>query len=339
MPAPATATEFLQLLKKSELVENDCLEEYLRQRSEPLPASAKEAAQDLVRAELITSFQADQLLQGKFRGFRVGKYTVLSPLGAGGMSSVYLAIDKATGQKVAIKVLPKAKAEDSVVLKRFRREGRAIAALEHPNIVRAFEMDQDEKLVFLVMEYVEGISLHEMVKERGPLPIPLACRFIRQAAIGLQYVHDSGMVHRDIKPANLLVDKEGNIKIFDMGLARFLEDKDDILTRGVIGTADYIAPEQTYDSHSVDIRADIYGLGGTFYYLLTGSVPFGEGKVSQKIQWHRSRMPDPIRSFRPEVPSALVMIVDKMMAKNPAERFQQPIEVAEAIDAFLQEMD
>src|SRR4029450_5696071 len=209
--------------------------------------------------------------------FTIGKYKVLEKLGAGGMGQVFLCEHKLMRRRVAVKVLPTAKAEDPSSLARFYREAKAIAAVDHPNIVRAYDIDQDENLHFLVMEYVDGTNLQDLVKKVGPLDPSRACHYIYGAAVGLQHAHEIGLVHRDIKPGNILVDRAGVVKILDMGLARFFNDEEDILTKkydeNVLGTADYLAPEQALESHTVDIRADIYSLGATFYYLLTGSPP------------------------------------------------------------------
>ncbi|MGE3805691.1 MAG: serine/threonine-protein kinase [Gemmataceae bacterium] len=336
MPVPTNPAEFLDLVRKSALIPEERLQQFLQGRT--LPEHLRDLSELFVAEKLLTSFQADQLLLGKFRGFTVGSYVVLRPLGAGGMASVYLCHHKDLLERfVAIKVLPKAKADDSVVLKRFRREGRAICALDHPNIVHAYEIDQDEKLHFMVMEYVEGTNLFELVDKHGALPIPTAVDYIRQATRGLQHIHDKGLIHRDIKPANLLLSKDGVIKLFDMGLARFFEDEVDVLTKGVLGTADYIAPEQTYDSHKVDSRADIYSLGSSFYYLLTGKIPFGKGTVWRKIEYHRSSQPQPIHELRAEVPADLEAIVSQMMAKDPAHRQQTAMEVHDALLPWVTE--
>src|SRR5579864_6828273 len=227
-------------------------------------------------------------------------------------------------RRAAVKVLPAAKADDPASLERFYREARAVAALDHPNIVRAYDIDQEENLHFLVMEYVDGSSLQDVVKKSGPLELSRAAHYISQAALGLQHAHEvAGLVHRDIKPGNLIVDRSGTVKILDMGLARFFHDEEDILTKkydeSVLGTADYLAPEQALDSHSVDIRADIYSLGATFYFILTGSTPFSEGTVAQKLIWHQTRQPKSIQTLRPEVPAEMAAIVEKMMAKDPAQ--------------------
>jgi serine/threonine protein kinase len=337
MPSPTSVDELLDLIQKSGVVDEKRLSAYtekLRQTGTPTDATQVSAA--MVRDGLITSFQAEQFLLGKWRRFNIGKYRVLERLGQGGMGSVYLCEHKLMRRRVAVKVLPTTKAEDPAALERFYREARAVAALDHPNIVRAYDIDQDEKLHFLVMEHVDGASLQEIVKKVGPLEPIRAAHYMRQAALGLQHAHEAaGLVHRDIKPGNVLVDRNGIVKILDMGLARFFHDEEDILTKkydeNVLGTADYLAPEQALDSHSVDIRADIYSLGATFYFSLTGRTPFAEGTVAQKLIWHQTRQPKAIRSIRPEVPEELVAVIDKMTAKDPAQRYQTPLAVAEAL--------
>src|SRR6516165_9669120 len=265
MPAPTTNDELLDLLRKSGVQEEKKLDAYLDKlrAANTLPSEPSKLAGYMVRDGLLTNFQAEQLLLGKWRRFNIGKYKVLERLGAGGMGSVYLCEHKLMRRRVAVKVLPTAKAEDPSSLERFYREARAVAALDHPNIVRAYDIDQDDNLHFLVMEYVDGASLQEIGKKIGPLDVTRACQYIYQSAKGLQHAHETaGLVHRDIKPGNILVDRTGVVKILDMGLARFFHDEEDILTKkydeNVLGTADYLAPEQALDSHGVDIRADLY---------------------------------------------------------------------------------
>src|SRR5215471_17957199 len=272
MPAPTTNDELLDLVRKSGVQEEKKLDAYLEKlrAGSVFPSEPSKLAGYMVRDGLLTHFQAEQLLLGKWRRFNIGKYKVLERLGAGGMGSVYLCEHKLMRRRAAVKVLPAAKGEDPSSLERFYRAARAVAALDHPNIVRAYDIDQDDKLHFLVMEYVDGTSLQEIIKKHGPMDITRAAHYIRQAAIGLQHAHIEGLVHRDIKPGNILVDRSGIVKVLDMGLARFFHDEDDVLTRkfeeNVLGTADYLAPEQALDSHAVDIRADIYSLGATFYF-------------------------------------------------------------------------
>ena len=222
----------------------------------------------MVQDGILTNFQAEQFLLGKWRGFTIGKYKLLERVGVGGMGQVFLCEHMFMKRRVAVKVLPPAKAEQPAALGRFYREARAAGSLEHPNIVRTHDIDQDGNLHFIVMEYVDGSNLLDMVKKFGPLDIRRAAHYVRQVAIGLEYAFRNGIIHRDIKPGNVLVDRKGTARILDMGLARFYKDHTDQLTvkyddKIVLGTADYVAPEQVANSHSVDIRADIYGLGAT----------------------------------------------------------------------------
>ena len=341
MPAPATAAELLDLVQRSGVADESRLRAYVQKVNTPaaLPPDPATLAGILVRDGVLTYFQAEQLLQGKYKRFTIGKYKVLEKLGAGGMAQVFLCEHKLMRRRVAIKVLPTAKADDPASLDRFYREARAVAAVDHPNIVRAYDIDQDENLHFLVMEYVDGTNLQDLVKKFGPLDVTRACHYVYGAAVGLQHAHEIGLVHRDIKPGNILVERAGVVKILDMGLARFFHDEDDQLTRqndeNVLGTADYLAPEQALDSHAVDIRADIYSLGGTFYYLLTGSAPFPDGSVAQKLIWHQNRQPRPVKSLRPDVPDEVAAIVERMMAKKPEGRYQTPAGVMEALVSWV----
>ncbi|MFO0881495.1 MAG: serine/threonine-protein kinase [Gemmataceae bacterium] len=343
MPAPSTSDELLDLIRKSGVIDVPRLEahiERLRQGGS-LPGKPVDLARVLVSDGVLTHFQAEQFLQGKWRRFTIGKYRVLERLGAGGMGAVYLCEHTLMRRRVALKVLPESKASDSSSLNRFYREARAVAALDHPNIVRAYDIDCDDKLHFLVMEHVDGSSLQEIVKKTGYMDVLRAAHYVRQSALGLQHAHETArIVHRDIKPGNILVDRNGIVKILDMGLARFFHDEQDDITRkndeNVLGTADYLAPEQALDSHTADIRADIYSLGGTFYYCLTGRPPFSEGSVAQKLIWHQTRQPRSVRSYRPEIPEGISAILEKMMAKDPRERFQTPLELADALAPWTQ---
>jgi serine/threonine protein kinase len=341
MPAPASVQELLELVQKSGVTDEGRLKTYLARLTAQggVPADPPRMAQFLVRDGLLTFFQAEQLLQGKWKRFSLGKYKVLEKLGSGGMGQVFLCEHKLMRRRVAVKVLPTNKAQDKASLERFYREARAVAALDHPNIVRAYDIDQDENLHFLVMEYVDGTNLQDLVRKFGPLDVLRACHYVYGGAVGLQHAHEIGLVHRDIKPGNILIDRSGVVKILDMGLARFFHDETDAITRqydeNVLGTADYLSPEQALDSHTVDIRADVYSLGATFYYLLTGSAPFPDGSVAQKLIWHQSREPRLLKSLRPEVPDEVVFVVQKMMAKRPEDRYQTPAELMAALAPFV----
>jgi serine/threonine protein kinase len=344
MAATLSTDQFLDVLRKSKLLDEKQLQGFLESSSTTLPAASRELAQQMIRHGLLTHFQAMQLMLGKWKGFLLagGKYRLLEKLGAGGMGQVVLCEHVRMKRLVALKVLPTDRLkDDQSALERFDREARASAALDHPNIVRAHDMDTDGKLHFLVMEFVDGSSLQDIVKKHGPFEIHRACNYIAQAAEGLQHAHEAGWVHRDIKPGNLLVDRAGTVKILDMGLARLFTDDSDNLTRkyeknAVLGTADYLAPEQATNSSDVDIRADIYSLGATFYFLLTGRGPFDQGTVTQKLIWHQTKPPDSIRSLRPDVPKELEAVINKMMAKKPVHRYQEPAAIVEALRPWTQ---
>jgi serine/threonine protein kinase len=342
MPAPTSANELLELTQKSGIIDEGRLTGYIQQiqSANGFPQEANKLAGLMVRDGLLTFFQAEQLLLGKWKRFTIGKYRVLEKLGSGGMGQVFLCEHKMMRRRVAIKVLPAAKADDPSSLERFYREARAVAALDHPNIVRAYDIDKDDNLHFLVMEYVDGTNLQDIIKKTGPMDPLRACHYVYQAAQGLEHAFDQAhLVHRDIKPGNILIDRQGEVKILDMGLARFFHDEEDLLTKkydeSVLGTADYLAPEQAIDSHSVDIRADIYSLGATFYFMLSGQAPFTEGTVAQKLIWHQTKEPKPILAIRHNVPNEVVAVVERMMMKDPKARPQQPKDVADLLAPLI----
>jgi serine/threonine protein kinase len=289
------------------------------------------------------------------------RYRVLELLGRGGMGIVYKVEHRLMERPVALKVVNHHLTTDPAAVERFRREVKAAARLRHPNIVTAYDAEQAGDTHFLVMEFVEGISLAHLVKERGPLPVAQACDFVRQAALGLQYAHEQGMVHRDIKPHNLMVTRAtdgqsgGLVKVLDFGLARFAVESlpanqllaadgaawsatlPEALTKvgTIMGTPDYMAPEQARDAHTADIRADIYSLGCTLYYLLAGQVPFTEASALGKIQGHLERSPRPLTVVRRDVPTGLQRVLERMMAKDPAQRYQTPSDAASALTPFV----
>jgi eukaryotic-like serine/threonine-protein kinase len=333
MGAPSTSEDLLALLDKSRLLASVDFNGYLRQKRDlaSVPELPGELADLLVQDGLLTRFQADNLLQGKWMRYFIGPYKVLEALGAGSSGIVYLCEHDRMRRRVAIKVLQGDKARDRKSLERFYREARAAATLDHPNIVRAFDVGQEERFHYLVMEYVDGITLRQVVKTDGPLSATRAADYLRQAALGLRHAHESGLVHRDVKPTNLMVDRQGVIKILDLGLALFFEDGGDVLTQGaVLGNADFIAPEQALDSHSVDIRADIYSLGATFWYCLTGSRIPRNGMDSARRLGRQGAGVE-----RTDVPDGLWDVLRKMMAKDPAERYQTPSEVVEAVSPWV----
>jgi eukaryotic-like serine/threonine-protein kinase len=346
MASEISVDTFLDLLRQSGLVsENQMLALMAEFSGEGTrPATARALADDLVKRGTLTDWQADNLLQGKHRGFFLGPHRILRPLGQGGMSRVFLAEHEMMRRRCAIKVLPTRHQADPDLLNRFRLEAFAIAQLDHPHIVRAYDFNKDVKygkdIDYLVMEYVEGQDLRRMVEDQGPLDYRKAADYICQAAEGLAHAHAVGLVHRDVKPANLLVDPNGVLKILDLGLARVTFEGEEAWQtpegeQSAVGTADYVAPEQVMDSRSVDGRADIYSLGYTFYYLLTGRRPFPKSTLVELLMAHRVENPEPIAKLRPDVPLELIDIIDRMTAKTPDLRFQSAKEVAERLQAWL----
>ena len=274
------------------------------------------------------------------------RYEILRLIGKGGMGDVYEGIHRKMERRVALKVINRDLFRKAEAVNRFHREVKAAAQLTHSNIVTAYDADQAGDFHFLVMEFVDGVDLSQIVKERGALSIDDACNYIREAAIGLQHAHERGMVHRDIKPHNLMVTADGTVKILDFGLASLAPDavpfsdsvaaRSDLTAAGAImGTPDFISPEQAIDARQADIRSDIYSLGATLYYLLSGRVPFDDGSVMHKLESHAQAEPDSLDSLRDDVPPELAAIVSTMMAKDPNERYLTPSEVAEALEAFL----
>ncbi len=348
MTAPATTDAFLELVRKSGMVDAEKLTAFLGAlgADAPPPRKVHRLARRMIADGLLTNFQAEQLLRGKWRGFTIGNYRIVERIAHGGMGTVYLAEHARMPRRFAIKVLPGELAKSPLVVERFYREARASAALDHPNLVRATDVDCAGGVHYLVMEYVDGVNLQDLVDRRGPLAVDRAANYIAQAACGLQFAHEvAGLVHRDIKPANLMLDRTGTVRILDMGLARmyvagFFNAQTDNITKNhndqsILGTADYIAPEQALDSQAADLRADVYSLGGTFYFLLTGRPPFPGGSVTQKLMAHQLKAADPLRSLRPDVPEALAAVVDGLMAKDPARRPQAHAAVIEALRPWL----
>jgi WD40 repeat protein/tRNA A-37 threonylcarbamoyl transferase component Bud32 len=271
----------------------------------------------------------------------LGKYQLLEPIGQGGMGTVYKAVHTLLKRTVAVKVLPPNRLKDAQAVSRFRREIEAAGRLDHPHIVRTSDADEADGQHFLVMEWLAGQDLAKYVREHGPLPMDQACDFIRQAALGLECAHEHGMVHRDVKPANLLVtagaDGKPLVKVLDLGLALLHDNvlvENGLTSDGqVMGTYDYIAPEQAMESHTVDARADIYSLGCTFYFLLTGKAPFHGKSEAKKLLAHQLEEPAPLTKYRSDIPGAVVAVVTKMMAKDPTKRHGSMREIASCLSS------
>jgi serine/threonine protein kinase len=349
VPRHVDRRTFLAYLRQSGLLKR----EQLAAAAPRLPESSRGRvlARALVEQGLLTRFQAEQLLAGRTGGFFLDQYRILEQIGQGGMGRVFKAEHRTMGRTVALKVLAPRLLKTPRAQVLFLREVRAIAQAVHPNIVTAFDANQVNGRYYLVLEYINGPNLDQLVRDTGPLPVGQACDFVRQVADGLQHAFRLGMVHRDIKPANLLLQRGsgdergtyGQVKISDFGLARLgeagndvLEEPDTLQTRQntVMGTPDYIAPEQARDLHRTDIRSDLYSLGCTFYFLLTGQVPFPGGSILEKLVRHGTEEPPPLEQLRPDVPAAVAAIVRRLMAKKPEDRFQTPAELAAALAPF-----
>ncbi len=350
MTIKLTSASFLNGVRSSGLVDAEPLDAVVREMRATGAdvGDSRTIAEELIRREMLTSWQADKLLQGRHKGFFLGRYRLMRLLGTGQMSAVYLGRHVMMEHLCAIKVLPADKVADTSYLGRFFREAKAVAALNHPNVIRAYDVDKQveagTEIHFLVMEYVEGKALSKLVEEKEDhhIDLVLAVDVIRQSAEGLAHAHAVNMVHRDIKPDNLLVNDRGELKILDLGLARFFKTTDEeSLTlkhdERVIGTADYLAPEQAIDSHTVDSRADIYGLGCTFYFALTGHPPFTEGTLVQRLMAHQSQPVPPVINERPDVPESLTKILERMLAKKADDRYQTARELADDLTAWLLE--
>ncbi|QEL16509.1 protein kinase domain-containing protein [Limnoglobus roseus] len=276
------------------------------------------------------------------------RYRVQSQLGAGGMGVVYKAEHVLMGRTVAVKVMAQRYTANAVAVERFRREVRAAAKLAHPNIVTAYDADEADGRHFLVMEFVDGVSLDRVVNRRGPLPVTTACHVVRMAALGLQHAHSKGMVHRDIKPQNVMVNRTSQVKVLDFGLARLASDGE--LPAGgepggshnpavtnantIVGTPDYISPEQA-KAAAVDHRSDLYSLGCLFYFALTGRPPFADATTAiAKVTAHVIDQPPPVTAYRNDIPPELAAVLAKLLAKNPAERYSSAAKVAAALIPF-----
>ncbi len=325
-------------------------------------AEAKEQAGDpaqftkwIVAKKYLTEYQANLIAKGHADDFFLNEYMILERLGRGRMAGVYKA-SHPLGQVVAIKVLPPSKAKNAHVLGRFQREAALAIKLKHPNVVRTFQIGKSGEINYLVMEYLEGETLDDVLQRRKKLPPSEAVRVIHQALAGLQHISEQGMVHRDLKPANLMLvpaaaagepdtTLKSTVKILDIGLARQLFDenqtppemvKSDLTAEGVLlGTPDYLAPEQARDPRNIDIRADIYSLGCVLYHALTGQPPFPDTNILSQMVRHATETAKPLRDFNPQIPDGLQQIVNWMIAKQPGERYPTPERAAQALQMFL----
>ena len=362
-----SVSSFIDVLSEKRFLPPDQFDE-LNRALRPRFSDVKTLAKYLAQRGWLTVYQVNQILVGRAQDLVYGPYLIHDRIGEGGVSQVFKAWHTGKNCVVALKVIRQELLSNPEAYARFQREMHAVACLSHPNIVSSIDSDLVGQTNFFAMEYVEGTDLGKLVQLTGPLKIPIACDYIRQAALGLQHAHEHGLVHRDIKPPNLFlkgatlpsipagqkpspgsgsipaVTGKGEIKILDMGLARLREasvpsgENVVALTQEgtMMGTPDYLAPEQARNAKTADIRSDIYSLGCTFYFLLTGHPPFPGNSVMQKLFQHQKEEAKPIESIRTNVPPGLSPILKKMMTKQPADRYQTPGEIAKALEPFCQ---
>ena len=346
-PVNLSINEFLQTLSQSGLLPPQDL---VAVREQPVAnpetgSTTADLINWLIQQEKLTAYQAELLCRGRAGGLVLGNYIILDKLGQGGMGTVFKARHRRMNRIVALKVLPSSLSSIPEAIARFAREVEAAAKLQHSHIAAAYDADESEGVHFLVMEHVDGPNLAAYVREKGPLPVAAAVRLIAQAAQGLAAAHAKAIVHRDIKPSNLMVNRQGSLKVLDLGLAQMRDSSSEVdLTTDVtqtgrtMGTVDYMAPEQARDAKTVDARADIYSLGCTLYFLLSGHTPAPPGSAAEKLLWHQTQYAPPLIDVCPGCTARLESLVKRMMAKDPDVRPQSMIDVALELDACLAEL-
>jgi serine/threonine protein kinase len=328
---------FLKTILRSGLLDRQQLRQGLRDVPMDQRQDAEALADHLVATGQLSRFQASKLLRGMAVGLVLGPFQVLAPIGKGGMGTVYLARDARSQQLVALKVLPPKRArEEERLLARFRREMEMCQRVAHPHLAWTFEVGVCQGVYYIAMEYIPGKNLYRLVTDEGPLAVPRAARLFAEVATALDHAHNQGLVHRDLKPSNIIVTPHDHAKVLDLGLAlvqgEVPAEREVIGGRGyVVGTMDYIAPEQTENAVKVDSRSDIYALGCTLYFALTGQPPYPGGTALEKIQRHREEDPVPVPQLNAAVPPAFIGLLRKMMAKDPEQRFATAAEVQERL--------
>ena len=348
MPTVVSVTDYLNALVEAKLISPE-----QRRLIASDPATFPDpttVARHLVKQGVLTIYQAQQVYQGRGKQLTLGKYQILEKIGEGGMGLVFKARDQKLGRVVALKVIRSEYAKHPQALRRFQREAKAVAPLSHPHIVTLYDADQVGQHHYLALEYVPGRDLAQILQRDGPLPLAQACEYVRQAALGLQHAHAAGLVHRDVKPGNLLLMPPGDaalaslpwglVKVSDLGLARFSAGVESQATRdgAMIGTVDYMAPEQAKDPRSADARADLYSLGCTLFHLLTGRLPFEGENLIEKMLKHQQEPPPDLRALVPGAPAELAELLKRMMAKRPEERPSSAAEVAEVLAPFCRKV-
>jgi serine/threonine protein kinase len=334
--------QYIDALRQADLVETRHLKEFVTQLRGMSSLSVRKVGEYAVRSGLLTCFQSREVMAGRADQLMLKHYRLLDKLGSGGMGDVYLAVDLRTGRRRAIKILAGSLIHNAIARQRLEREAQVAACMDHPNIVRVHEFDCYSRVhpPHIVMDYVDGVSLHTAISLVGTFPVNAVAEYGRQVAQGLQYAWDRRCVHRDVKPANLLLDRAGRVKLLDLGIVRLLEHVG-LTTSGstgkqILGTFEYLAPEQALDSSTVDCRADIYALGATLYFLLCGHPPFTDKNPMQLLQRKQHEDSPRIDTLRPDVPSELSAILARMLAKTVGDRYAVPIDVATALSPWAQ---
>jgi serine/threonine protein kinase len=328
--------QFLKQLEDSGIIADNTLKDFIPPKANPL--NAEELARDLVRQKMLTKYQAEEVYRGKGKSLVLGNYLLLEKIGSGGMGQVFKARHRRMDRLVAVKLLPAAMTKSKSAIARFEREVKAAAMLRHPNIVAADDADCANGVHFLVMELVDGLDLKVLVTKNGPYPVERAIDYILQAARGLEYAHKKGVVHRDMKPANLLLGSDGTVKILDMGLARLgvtgeeIHQADLTSTGIIMGTVDYMAPEQALDTKTADARADIYALGCSLYFLVSGKAIYDGDTLMKKLLAHREQPIPSLRAANPTVSDSIEFVFQKMVAKKVIDRYQTMAEVILALE-------
>ncbi len=333
------ATRFWHLALQSGLVDPAALDACW-QRIPPakltFDTADRRLARQTIEAGLLTLWQAQQILGGRSMGFKIDKYVLLDRIGVGGMGRVYLARDTRLGRRVALKVLSPERMNNPRALARFQREAKVGAQLQHENLVRIYDEGDCNNVRYLVMEFIEGKTVAQLVAENGKLSPSTAAGLTHQVALGLEHAYQKGLIHRDVNPANIMVTRDGTAKLTDLGLAIDLGDDDPHVTRdgATVGTFDYISPEQAKHSRNVDTRSDIYSLGCSLYYMIAGQVPFPVVSLPEKLYAHQLSEPDPLTTVVPDMPQGLEIVIRRMMRKIPDERYPTPLAVALALEPF-----
>jgi serine/threonine protein kinase len=331
---------FLKTILRSGLLESEQIKAAYRAVPREQRHDALAVAEHFIKTGQLSRFQATKLLGGTAMGLQVGAYQVLAPIGRGGMGAVYLTRDRRNQQLYALKVLPPKRARrEERLLARFRREMDICQRVGHPHIARTFEVGVEHDVYYIAMEFIPGKDLSRLVDEVGPLPVPRAAHLFAEVAAALQHAHEQGLVHRDLKPSNIRITPNDHAKVLDLGLALIegeeTNDREVVGGQGyIVGSMDYIAPEQTLDACGVDGRADLYAMGCSLYFTLTGRAPFFGGSTREKIMHHRNDDPPLLTQRNPDVPPRFAELVHRMMAKKPQKRFATAEEVRRELLAW-----